>query len=55
VAPTTEPTAEPTAAPQPTPDDDDDNNAGLWIGAGSLLVLAGAAGAVIYQRRKLAG
>ena len=53
-APVAEPTAPATEAPQPTPDDDDGNNAGLWIGGGSLLVLAVAAGAVLYQRRKLA-
>jgi len=55
-APVAEPTAPATEAPQPTPeeDDDEDNNAGLWIGGGSLLVLAVAAGAVLYQRRKIA-
>ena len=55
-APTEEPTvavAPVTDAPQPTLDDDDAGNAGLWIGVGSLLVLAAAAGAVLYQRRKL--
>ncbi len=54
---TAEPTvaaAPATEAPQPTPEDDgDNNNASLWIGVGSLLVLAAAAGAVLYQRRKL--
>lgn len=41
-------------APQPTLDDGDDgDSSGLWIGVGSLLVLSAAAGAVLYQRRKL--
>lgn len=48
-----EPTDPATEAPQPTPEADDNNNAGLWIGLGSLLVLAAAAGAVLYQRRKI--
>lgn len=49
-----EPTDPATEAPQPRPEADDNNNAGLWIGLGSLLVLAAAAGAVLYQRRKIA-
>ena len=48
-------TAVATEAPQPTPADGDDTSAGLWIGVASLVVLAAAAGAVIYQRRKLTG
>lgn len=55
VPPTQEPTATPTEAPQVTPEEDDDNNTtGLWIGAGSLLVLTGAAATVLHQRRKIA-
>ena len=61
---TSEPTAEPSEepaegtpalaseAPQPALEDDDDSIAGLWIGAGSLLVLAAAIGVVMRQRRK---
>jgi len=54
-APAAVSTAPPTGAPQPTPDerDNDETSTGLWIGVGSLLVLAGAAGVVLYQRRKL--
>lgn len=58
-APTIEPTLEPAApvteSPPPTPAaDDDGNDTGLWIGGGTLLVLAAAAGTVLYQRRKIA-
>ena len=53
-APVVDPTALATEPPRPTPDaNDDGNDAGLWIGGGTLLVLAAAAGAVLYQRRKL--
>ncbi len=60
IEPTPEPSVEPTVPatepPLPTPVDDDENsNTGLWIGGGSLLVLAAAAGIVLYQRRKLSG
>ncbi len=60
IEPTPEPAVEPTVPatepPLPTPVDDDENsNTGLWIGGGSLLVLAAAAGIVLYQRRKLSG
>ena len=48
-------TAVATEAPQPTPEGEDDTSAGLWIGVASLVVLAAAASAVIYQRRKLTG
>ncbi len=56
IEPTPEETAPATEAPQPVPEDDDESggNTGLWIGGGSLLVLAVAAGAVLYQRRKFA-
>lgn len=44
-----------TEAPKPVRELDDDGggDTGLWIGVGSLVVLAVAAGAVLYQRRKL--
>lgn len=43
-----------TAPPQPVPDEDNDSSStGLWVGVGTLLVLATAAGIVLYQRRKL--
>jgi hypothetical protein len=55
VDPTATDPAPDTDTPQPTPGAaNDDSDTGLWIGAGSLVILAGAAGLVLYQRRKLA-